>query len=331
MDAAIVRSAHFSVRVDLAAAPHDTAHARLFYPAAPTGSDSERLTGEIPPDRTGAPLPVVVMLPAVNVGADSYRWLAVELVRRGFAAVTYDHVGELMPGQVGLSPGIDLAALGPGNFGTRPSATALGPILAGLESINTDGPLAGMLDLGHVALGGHSAGGTVALENADPQWFPGVASVFSYGSHTMPVAVLGHPEGAVLPVGPVPALVVAGAEDGVINASSDRYGREVGAEDHSPVDRTFAEGIRRGSTGYEVVLAGSNHLLVCSPADPTSARGFLDAEPSTDPEAARRLYADVVEAFLRRHLLGDDSVGPLALLDGSPLAVSARGKGPGAG
>ena len=333
----MVRACHFAVRVDGATAPHDTAHARLHYPATPTGSDAERLTGMLAPERTAAPLPLVVLLPAVNVGSETYRWLAVELVRRGYAAVTYDHVGELMPGQVGLSPGIDLGALAPDSFGHRPSATALGPLLAELAEINAHGVMEGMLDLSRLALGGHSAGGTVALENADPAWFEGVRAVFSYGSHTMPVAALGHGEGAVLPVGPVPAMIVAGDEDGVILASADRYGSEPGDRSHSPVARSFDDGIREGVVGYEVILAGCNHLLVCDPPDPTSARGFLDAEPSTDPVVARRAYMDLVVAFLDTHLaghLGDASgrstatAGPLEVAATSPVVASIRRKGP---
>lgn len=294
----VVRAAHFAVRVQRAASPTDTAHARLFYPAAPTGSDAERLTGILPPDRSVAPMPVVVFMPAVNVGSDAYRWMAIELVRHGCAVVTYDHVGELMPGQVGLSPGIDLGALGPDTFGSRPSATVLGPLLDALGAINADEHLEGMLDLSRVALGGHSAGGTVALENADPAWFGGVSAVFSYGSHTMPVAALGHGDAAVLPVGPVPAMIVAGDEDGVILASADRYGATPGDTAHSPVSRSFDHGIRDAVAGYEVILAGCNHLLICDPLDPTSARGFLDEQPSTDPAVGRRVFLDLVVAFL---------------------------------
>ena len=326
-DSAVVRASHFAVRVQNAASPNDTAHARLHYPAAPSGSDVERLTGILPPDRSGAPLPVVVVVPAVNVGSDTYRWMAVELVRHGCAVVTYDHVGELMPGQVGLSPGIDLSALGPDTFGTRPSATVLGPLLGALGAINADGHLEGMLDLSRVALGGHSAGGTVALENADPAWFGGVSAVFSYGSHTMPVAALGHGDAAVLPVGPVPSMIVAGDEDGVILASADRYGSTPGDTAHSPVSRSFDHGIRDGIAGHEVILAGCNHLLICDPLDPTSARGFLDEQPSTDPVVGRRAFLDLVVAFLGECL--DIAAGPSLreVAVASPVVASFRSRG----
>lgn len=324
-----VRSAHLAVRVDRAEAPEDTAHVRLFYPAAPTGSDEERLTGELPPDRRGAPLPVVLVVPAVNVGSDTYRWLAVELVRRGWAVVTYNHVGRLMPGHRGLSPGIDLGALGPGQLGTRPSATAVGPVLEALAALTAAGPMEGMLDVSRVVLGGHSAGGTLALANADPGWFPGVRAVFSYGSHTVPIAALGHPPGTVLPVGPVPALIAAGDADGVISASSDRYGSEVGDPQHSPVAATFDSGVRDGVAAYEVVLAGANHLLVCDPEDPTSARGFLEAPPTVDPAASRRVLVEVLGAFLGRHVAADDHMAPMATAAASELVASVRAKGPG--
>ena len=306
-----VRSAHLAVRVEGAEPPEDTAHVRLFYPAAPTGSDEERLTGELPPDRRGAPLPVVVVVPAVNVGSDTYRWLAVELVRRGYAAVTYNHVGRLMPGHRGLSPGIDLRALGPGQLGTRPSASALGPVLEALAGLTAAGPMEGMLDLSRVVLGGHSAGGTLALANADPGWFPGVRAVFSYGSHTVPSRRPRPSAGHGAAGGPRP-----GADRGRRRRRGDqrvlgplrRGGRRPAALAGARPRSTPA--CATGSRPTRWCWPAANHLLVCDPEDPTSARGFLEAPPTVDPAASRRAAGGGARGLPRPARRGRRAHGP---------------------
>ena len=323
----VVRSLHRAVCVPLGEAPDDRAFMRVFYPAAPTGSDSERLTGTIPPMRSDAPMPVVVFLGGVNIGSDTYRWLAVELATRGVLAVTFDHVGALTPGTSGLSPGLDLGALVPDAFGTRPSATVVGPVLEALQEIAADGLLAGLVDCDRVALGGHSAGATVALLNARPEWFPGVRAVFSYAGHTVPVDALGHPPDTVLAVGPVPALLVSGELDGIISASADRYGVEPGSVGHSPVHRTFTDGVHAPTAAYEVVLAGANHLAICNPEDPTTARGFLESTPMVDPQLSRSAFVEVLAAFLARHLGADPSADPVAVAAGLPAVASVDSRG----
>ncbi len=322
-----VRALHRAVAIEGTDAPADRAFVRIFYPAAPTGSDLERLTGDIPPVTDGTPLPVVVFLSGVNIGSDTYRWLAVELARRSMVVATFDHIGSLTPGAQGLSPGLDLAALTPDAFGSRPSATAVGPVLELVESLSGDGLLAGVPDPARVALGGHSAGGTVALLNARPDWFPGVEATFAYGAHTMPAEALGHPAGTVLPVGPVPALLLAGEIDGVISSSADRYGAEVGSAAHSPVSRTFEEATAGCPHAYEVTLGGANHLAVCEPEDDTTARGFLEATPVTEPARSRTAIIDVLAAFLSRHLCDSDA-DPVAVAQGCEVVSEVRSRTP---
>ena len=125
----MIRSLWWAAQVPGATAPWDTATMRVFYPAAPTWSLEERMSGVLPADPAQAPFPVVVIAPGINVGQDSYRWLAVRLAEAGFLAVSYDHVGELMPGQVGTSPGVDLDAARPEHYGSRPTGVALRAVL----------------------------------------------------------------------------------------------------------------------------------------------------------------------------------------------------------
>lgn len=292
----LVRARHGAARLPGATAPNDTIHYRIFHPARYTGAASEQQTGSLPPDAGLAPWPVAIVLGGINVNPDGYRWLATHLASAGIATVLFQCVGEISPGEVGLTPGLDLSALTPDAWGTRPSATAIGPLLEALAGEHAAGPLAGMLDLDRLALVGHSDGGTVALLNAEPAWF-GVRAVVSYAGHTMPAAMLGHPTGTVLPVAAgVPALVLGGGDDAVIAASAIRYGAADGTRTHDPIAATYETAA--GTPGSAlVVLESATHLTFCDPVDPTTARGFLE-EPDPAGPAHRSLIAAVVQSFL---------------------------------
>ena len=82
-----------------------------------------------------------------------------------------------------MIPGVNIAMLAPNTYGTAPTASALPAVLKELECINSEGMLAGMLDLEKIILGGHSAGGRVAIESASPHFFPQVVAAFGYGVH----------------------------------------------------------------------------------------------------------------------------------------------------
>ena len=256
---------------------------------------------------------MVILLNGINVGPEGYRWLAERLASAGLVTVTFSHVTNVTAQQRGLSPGLDLEALGVAQFGSRPSATTVGPLLAALAAEQAEGPLAGLLDLDRVALGGHSAGGTVALLNADPAWFPGIRATFSYAGHTMPAAMLGHPDGTVLPVAAdVPALVLGGTDDGVVAASAVRYGRgdaPLGIEEHDPITETFRRGTSAAGSALGII-EGGGHLSFCDPVDPTTARGFLETDDDADgpatglpgPAARRDLIGSLITAFCTEHL-----------------------------
>ena len=301
-----VRALWCAARVDDATAPLDTIHLKVHYPAAPTGSHEERMTGVLSPDSTRSPYPVVLVLPGVNVGQDSYRWVATTLARAGYAAVTYDWVGEIFPGQAGITPGIDLDAVRPDSYGSRPSATALRPILTTLAGVNGDeaGVLHGLLDLDRVALVGHSAGGTITLQSARPEWFPEVKAAISFGAHGGISTTLGWPTASIPPVlCEVPLLMAYGSDDGVVAASASRYGEEVSNDRRDPVERTFDEALDRSAgDAWLVQLKGANHFTPVEIIDPTSARAFLDAAPTTDPAESRSALGPIIIDFLDAYL-----------------------------
>ena len=295
----IVRGLHFSFD-----AQGDAALATLFYPGDDGRLDEARLTGQVPAAETDAPWPVVAIVPGINVVPDSYRWLAHRLVADGLCVVTYAAIGSLGPAGRGITPGIDLAALAPETIGTRPSCTALEPLLAHLAELAADehSPVAGHLDLSRVVVGGHSAGGTAALHNSDPSWVPGLQAVFCFAAHTMIATSLGYGEAAVVAVpSKVPVMLLSGADDGVIAASRDRYRTDNGP--HDPVRRTFAEAIhRQQGDSYLVELAGAGHFAICDPVDTTSGRSFLEPDsPKTDP-AVQELLGDLIAAFIAASL-----------------------------
>ena len=295
----IVRGLHFSFD-----ASGDAALGTLFYPGDDRRLEEARLTGQVPADDADPPWPVVVLLPGINVVPDGYRWLAHRLVADGLCVVTYAAIGSLGPAGRGITPGLDLAALAPDTIGTRPSSTALGPLLACLAELSADehSPVAGRVDLGRVVVGGHSAGGTAALHNSDPSWVPGLQAVFAYAAHTMVATALGHGEAAVLPIpAKVPIMLLGGADDGVIAASRDRYRTDDG--DHDPVRRTFAEAIpRQEGDSWLVELAGAGHFAICDPVDTTSGRSFLEPDSATADPTVPELLGDLIAAFVAASL-----------------------------
>lgn len=311
----MVRGWHFSFD-----AGGDPATATLYYPGDRLRIEEARLTGQVPA-AAGEPWPLVIMMPGINVAPDSYRWLAHRLVPTGVCVVTYAAIGSLGPAGRGITPGLDLDALTPANVGTRPVATALGPLLDRLAGLSeADGaPPAGRLDLDRVVVGGHSAGGTVALHSSDPGWVPGLRAVFAYGGHTMTATSLGHGEAAVAAIpAEVPVMLIGGDRDGVISASRDRYGRGDGA--HDPVRRTFEEAVghRRGDS-WLVELAGAGHFAVCHPVDTTTGRAFLEPDPDTDP-AVRDLLGDLIAAFIASCLEPGADAGLRRLVDDERVA-----------
>lgn len=293
-----VRALYRSVRVPGLAAPNDTAHLKVHYPAVPTGSDNERNTGMVAAADL-PPCPTVLILPGINVGPEGLSWLARDLAARGMITVTYSLIGEELPGLVSLTPGIDIQALGPATFGTRPSALAIQPILDDLASLNSTGLLAGRIDLGRIALGGHSAGGTVALVNANPDWFPGVRAAFAYAAHTAAATMLGHPPGTMNPIDDrVPVLIAGGDADGVIAESAARYGDPPG-DAIGRVVATFEHAVSRSEGDSAlVIIRGANHFTIADPPDPTTGRPFLD-RPDTSVQG-RALIGLLIRAFLAR-------------------------------
>jgi dienelactone hydrolase len=284
--------------------PYDTLFAKITYPATFTGSAVERNTGVLAADPARAPYPVVLLLSGINVGKEAYQWLAVALAQAGIVTITYDWIAEDLPGYISLTAGVDLGSLGPGIYGTRPTSTVVGPLLGLVDALNADGVLAGLLNRERIILGGHSAGATMALQNANPAWFPQVKGAFGYAGHTMASTLFGYEAGTILPVlSDLPLLVLGGSADGVIASSSGRYGLQEGSAT-AALERTFDEGVRRGALA---VLQDADHFLIAHPHDTTMGRGFLEAAPPVDRADLRAFSAELIIAFIRESILNEPS------------------------
>lgn len=299
----IVRAFFRAAKVESAKPPYDTIHLKVLYPARMSADEQESNFGVVPADNQQAPFPVVIFFSGINCSPEAYQWLAVELVQRGLVVVTFAWVAEYLPGMVGLTPGAEIANSTPTTYGTAPTASALPALLAELKSLQADGVLAGMLNLQQIILGGHSAGGRVAIENANPRFFPQVAAAFAYGAHSAATTMLGFEPGTILPLPSAqPLLLVGGTCDGVIAASSRYYGMSAGDATTSVI-RTFCEAIVGGrNDSYLVLLEGANHFSIVDPLDTTTARSFLDL-PATQPEdTIRSLLAESIALFIDAHV-----------------------------
>ena len=294
----MIRALFHATKLPNATSPYDVLHLKIYYPAAPINSDAERMSGVIPADKTSAPMPVVIFFNGINVGIESYHWLAVKLAEANLVVVMYSHVAETLPNVIGLTPSIELARVRPDTYGSGATCPAIQPILDSLGQLNVDekSPLFGVVDLDTIILGGHSAGGTVALQNG--QFFEQVKAVFSYAGHTMASTMLGFAPGTVLKIASKPTLLMRGDRDGVIAASRVRYGTDEQAPD--PVAKTFDEAYQPSaeSEAFDVLIEGANHFSAAHPLDETTGRFFLDMETTRPADEIRDQIANLVLSFI---------------------------------
>ena len=307
-----VRAVYRAAQVADRPAPYDNVTLKLHYPCRYGDSFEERDTVFIPPDTERAPFPVVIIMPGVNISLEAYGWLAHELAQAGFAVVTYSWVTVEMADRVSISPGVALDALYRDRYGTAPSCPALPAILAELERVQQEGLLAGQLDLGQIMLGGHSAGGTMALLNAHREWLPSVRGAFAYAAHTAGNVRLGWPDDSIMPLArDLPFLILGGTRDGVIAASSHRYRGEAGGVDPNGPDRAHVPGgDRRRRRG-----PASPHREGCQPFLVRLAPRYEHRTPLSGPQGPRRRQAPACipggadRPLLPPHLHGGRGIG----------------------
>ena len=317
-----------AAKVETAPAPYDTIHLKVFYPAKMQSGEPDPNRDILPADSKKAPFPVVIFFSGWKCGPEMYQWLAIKLAERGLAIVTFSWIEEFIPGKITLTPGINLAMWKPETYGTGPSSSTLPTLLQELERLQSDGPLAGMLDLQKVILGGHSAGGRMAIENANPQFFPQVAGAFAYGTSAAAPVMLGHEPGKILPLpDKLPLLLMGGTCDRIVAQMGKNYGF---AEDPvTMLQCTFQQAISGGrNDSYLLILEGANHFSISEPFDPTQS--WLSDVPATQPEEEiRDLMAESIGLFIDarvRQKPGDDEKLNQLLNTPHPLIQSCQQK-----
>ncbi|MEH1779564.1 MAG: dienelactone hydrolase [Nostoc sp.] len=298
-----VRAFFQAAKIEDFQSPYDTIHLKVFYPAQISTGKVERNRANLPVDLEKAPFPVVIFFNGFNCDAQQYQWLAVKLAERGLVVILFNWIAESIPGIMSLTPGVDFEKLKPTIYRTVPTAPALPTLLAKVEQLQSEGILTGMLDLQRIILGGHSAGGRVAIENADPHFFPQVAASFGYGLHTMATLSLGYEAATILSLpDSLPLLLMGGTCDGVIANNSDRYGVSSGNATTSVI-RTFQEAIAGGrNDSYLLLLEGANHFSIVDRLDSTLDITLLDF-PATQPqETFRLLMGEIISLFIDTHV-----------------------------
>ena len=298
----IVRAFWKAIEVKDAQSPYNTIHLKVFYPGE--NSDPQNPFSTPSAGRDLAPFPVVIFFSGFNCSLAMYEWLAMELAARGLVVILFDWLADTNKVTF-LTPGVDLSAFSGESYGNMPTASALPLLLEEINNLQSTGVLAGLLDLQKIVLGGHSAGGRLALENAEPKFFDRVIGAFSYGGHSAAPMQLGRDPGTILPLpNSLPMLIIGGTEDGVIAKNSQIYGLEQWQTSATPVIRTFREGIKReNSDSCLVIIDGANHFAIAERTDPTlsvAANDFASTQP--EPEI-RSLMASVIGSFIDVFLL----------------------------
>lgn len=281
-----VRAVYDAVAVPGAEPPYGSAQVVVHYPAV--AADGDPTLGIVAPASDS--LPVLLLAGNFNCPPELYTWLAKRLAAQGWAVVTWSWVAPLFGGRAGLTTGIDLAAVTPAAFGSRIPSQLLPALVSALPQVADVGPA---LDLSRLALGGHSAGGTLALLCSS--WLG--APAFSYGGHTRTQVPQGFGEDHYLPLGDgPPLLLLGGTEDGIGDAiARAQTGRVLPGH---PMAVTAERAVPPGRRCEVVLVEGANHYSFCEGYDGTSGRGYLEAPSTGDPAALRDVIAGHVERFL---------------------------------
>lgn len=302
------RALYRSSTVDGLAPPYNQLNLKIFYPAKPAHTDMEHATGRLAAHTNHSPFPVLIMMPGINVSMESYSWLASALAENNIVTVCYQLLVEEFPGLACISPGLDIEQLKPAHFGQQPSSTTLTTILSVLDDLQNDSVLKGLLNVDNIIVGGHSAGGTAALLNANPEWFPMIKAAFSYGAHTAAASALGWPSDHCLPINPsIPTLIIGGDQDQVIANSTHYYGIEPSTTEL--LIRTFEQAIHAGgehsASHYLAIIAGANHYAITYPKDHSVGRAFLE-QPQQDDLAVCEYLQQLIHHFIEATANGNE-------------------------
>lgn len=284
--------------------PYDVIRLKIFYPALDAQSDAERESGLLPFDPRFQGCPITIFLPGVNCSASSYEWLACHLAAHGIVTLLPEWIAQNLAGRVSITPGIDLEAVSPRHYGTRPTSTSLTALAAALSALQHDPVIGSYLDTDALIFGGHSAGGTMALQNSAHRWFPQVKAAFAICANPLATAALGQWERGVIPPMPsdCPALLIGASDDATGNHHNQLFGIPTERADDT-IRRSFDEtGYRYGAV---CIFQGANHYTVCDPLDTTIGRSYLEGLPSLHEGEIRATMARLITTFIQATVQGN--------------------------
>ena len=299
-------SLHRSVRCG-----EDTIVLKVVYPKESNDSSNKNSSSSNNNNNNKNKLPVVLFLGGADCPHESYMWLATQLAEAGYCVVLSSCVvsfgGNL---SMLLSTPFDLSMLSSlESYKKNPCSAGIREILQELHTLDVtqQNPLHQRLDLECLVVGGHSSGGRIVLDLVSfDNPFP-IKAAFSYGASLVTSNSMGSfaENGSVQQcdrtVQP-PLLLMGGSRDGV----SARISKFKENDPTESLQRTVDESLvlSKGDVDF-IVFRGCNHMVFCSPIDPTCGavdKDFpLSVEPPLDGDQARRIMGDAIREFCNLH------------------------------
>ncbi len=294
------------VTVETVPEPYNRIQLKIFYPALAPKTEADYQTGVLPFDTQWSPAPMMIFLPGVNCSAHTYEWLAQDLANCGIVTVIASWIAENLPNRISISPGIDIEAVQQDIYGARPTSSSLKSILEAVDTLRDESELAGHLR-DDIILGGHSAGGTMALQNARHDWFSSITGSIAFCANPLATSVLGNWDKGAIPAMPtdVPVLMMGATEDGI----GDHHVRVFGNSQESGAEylcRLFNEANYHNS--ILSIFEGANHHTICYPPDHSIGRIFMDSEATGDEAHIRADISQLVIQFIKNILFQQDII-----------------------
>ncbi len=303
----LTRAFYDAIVIPEATPPYNNLQIKFYYPAELDIKNPAHRMGMASANHSKAPFPVVILMPGMNIDPAGYRWIAEALGQYGIATLCYQFMAEEIPGMVFSSPGLKLSAMRPDTFGKSTSSTVLPHLLQYLQSQHEKGILQNCLNLDRIILGGHSAGGLMAMLNAQPDWFEGVCGCFSYGASTATNPMLGWGENDMLPLpSRLPTLLMGGTRENDISNASGSSDLDSASQQAKRIVQTFEQCLSPlDGKNWLLLIKDATHLMPVYPSDDTTGLGFLSPDSQQSQDEQRSLFFAALQLFIEQISTGN--------------------------